>query len=224
MSKRQILVVANDVQQVAVLVGALEAAGFQTLIVTKQYGDLAPDLALVDVAHGDLWAVAERLAKGRLIVLVRDAAAMRRGFALGAEDCVLADAHPDEVVARCEAVLRRTQVPQGVPVAAPAVYVDRRLWVNFDSHQVWVGDRAAALTPREFRLLEFLIRHRDRTLNHDEILAAVWERPPESERPTEVLKQYVWRLRQKIERDPDDPELIVTDAGSGYRFVADQGR
>jgi two-component system KDP operon response regulator KdpE len=65
-----------------------------------------------------------------------------------------------------------------------------------------------------------LIQHRDTTLTHEELLEAVWGREPKKDRPTEVLKQYIWRLRQKIESDPNAPETIVTDPGKGYRFVS----
>ena len=221
MAKRQVLVVTNEVQHVGALVGALDAAGFNAVITTKLFGDLSPDLAVVDLSSGDLWSVAERLAGSPLLLVVADAEGLRRGYAMGAEDCVLVDTDPSEIVARCEAVLRRTaSAPQGALTGEPAIYADHRLWVNYNSRQVWVADRPASLTPREFRLLEFLIQHRNQTLGHEDILTAVWERPPESDRPTEVLKQYVWRLRQKIEENPDEPATIVTDSGTGYRFVS----
>jgi two-component system KDP operon response regulator KdpE len=133
---------------------------------------------------------------------------------------VLAKAHPFEVVARCDAVLRRTSSAPEEDSAPPSVYVDRQLWVNFGSRQVWVGETPARLTPREFRLLRYLIRNRDETLTHEALLESVWGRSLESDRPAEVLKQYIWRLRQKIEVDPDRPEIIVTDPGEGYRFVS----
>jgi two-component system KDP operon response regulator KdpE len=60
----------------------------------------------------------------------------------------------------------------------------------------------------------------DSTQGHEDLLEEVWGRSPQSERPTEVLKQYIWRLRQKVETDPDNPEIIVTVLGEGYRFVS----
>jgi two-component system, OmpR family, KDP operon response regulator KdpE len=84
---------------------------------------------------------------------------------------------------------------------------------------VWVRGEPAQLTPREFRLLRHLIAHRDRTMGHDDLLASVWGRAPSGGRPSEVLKQYIWRLRQKIEADPESPEIVVTVAGAGYRFI-----
>ena len=87
-------------------------------------------------------------------------------------------------------------------------------------HATSVYDGIQVLTPREYRLLRHLIKHRDQTLDHEQILEAVWGRDGKSERPSEVLKQYIWRLRQKIEPDPNHPDTIVTDPGAGYRFVS----
>jgi DNA-binding response OmpR family regulator len=217
---RRVLLVTGVPEQFGALTLALRAAGYRVDIVAGLADEVPLDLALVDVRGGANWHTAEFLASRRLMLVVDGPAAMQRGFALGAEECILDNAHPDEVVARCDAVLRRTSARPTRAPGEPVVYVDRRLWVNFHSRQVWVGERAARLTPREFRLLGHLLRHRDRTIGHDEILQAVWSRPPDSERPAEVLKQYIWRLRQKIEVDPDAPEIIVTDPGEGYRFVS----
>lgn len=184
--------------------------------------DPPPDLVLLDTTGlpGDVaWRLAPALATGLLITLVEGPSDVRRAFEAGAEDSVVATAHPDEVGARIEAVLRRTdRVPAAEPDAS--VYVDRRLWVNFDSRQVWVRGEPAQLTPREFRLLSFFIAHSGGTLSHEAILAGVWGRAPEKHRPTEVLKQYIWRLRQKIEADPEQPEIVLTVPGAGYRFGA----
>jgi len=154
----------------------------------------------------------------RMLLVVEDIAGLRTGFELGAEDCILGSAHIQEIVARCEAILRRTS-SSAAAGAEPDVYVDRELWVNYGSRQVWVRGRPAHLTPREFKLLEFLVSRRDETLDHATILESVWDREHDAEGPTEVLKQYIWRLRQKVEADPDSPTIIATVAGEGYRFV-----
>jgi DNA-binding response OmpR family regulator len=219
-ARREVLIVTNDPERLSALDTTLRSAGYDTHMVSRTEDATPRDLSLVDTSDGAHWTTADLLSTGRLVIIVRRASDMRRGFELGAEDCVLVHAHPDEIVARCDAVLRRTSDQPAPDAGEPVVYVDRLLWVNFGSRQVWVGGRPAHLTPREFRLLQHLIRNRDTTLSHEDILGAVWEREPDSERPTEVLKQYVWRLRQKIESDPNAPETIVTDPGKGYRFVS----
>lgn len=217
---RHVLVVTHRPAVLAPIVDALRVGGFQVQVVEGLAGELSPDLAVVDVTDGAAWAAAEFLAAGHLMLVVNDTADLRRGFELGAEDCVRPEAFPDEVAARAEAVLRRTGSPPGTVAGEPAVYADRRLWVNFGSRQVWVAGRPAQLTPREFRLLQHFLRHRGETLSHEAILADVWDRPLEGGRPTEVLKQYIWRLRQKVEVDPEAPEAILTVPGVGYRFAS----
>lgn len=213
------LVLTSDGERRADLAGALTAAGYGVTLAREPASASDYDLVVVDATDERAWAGVELLAGGRLVVLVDGPESMRRAFELGADDCVLSGAHPDEVSARCYAVLRRTDRATTSRDEA-AVYVDRRLWINFASRQVWVAGEAVHLTPREFRLLGYLVQHRDRTLQHDELLRAVWARTADSQRPREVLKQYVWRLRQKLEEDPNAPEVIVTEAGEGYRFVA----
>lgn len=178
------------------------------------------DLAIADVVDGSLWEAAEELAEGRLILIVDGPAGLEKGFRLGVDDCVVEQARIEEIAARCEAVLRRTGEAPAHATGEPMVYADRRLWINFDSRQVWVAGRPAQLTPREFHLLRELIVHGDDTLSHEELLERVWGRAAPAGRTPEVLKQYIWRLRQKIEPDPNEPELIVTDPGAGYRFVS----
>lgn len=233
MDRRTILVVSARAEWSDALRGALDEAGLSVdgappgeRAAEKATGDHPPDLTVLDVSDAGeddpRWELARRLAAGRLLLVVAGPAALRRGFDLGAEDCVTESAHVQEVVARCEAVLRRTdggRFLEDEDATPPVVYVDQRLWINYGSRQVWVRGEAARLTPREFRLLAFLIAHRDKVVDHARILEAVWGREPESDRPTEVLKQYIWRLRQKIEADPEAPEIVMTVPGAGYRFI-----
>jgi two-component system KDP operon response regulator KdpE len=200
---------------------ALIAAAYDVETVTVPRGPMSPDLAVVDVTHESLWPAVQLLASGRLVLIVMDADSMLRGFEMGADDCVMSSAHVNEVVARCEAVMRRTsRADAAAEVSEPSLYADGRLWINFGLRQVWAGEKSSQLTPREHRLLLYFVRNANTTLSHDDILKWVWGRSPKSDRPTEVLKQYIWRLRQKVEVDPDKPEIIVTVLGEGYRFVS----
>jgi len=71
------------------------------------------------------------------------------------------------------------------------------------------------LTPKEFELLSFLARHAGRVVTHRQILAAVWG--PAHTEDTQYLRVYIGQLRQKIEEKPDDPRVVLTEPGIGYR-------
>ncbi len=73
------------------------------------------------------------------------------------------------------------------------------------------------LTPKEFELLSFLARHAGRVVTHKLILSAVWG--PAHTEDTQYLRVYVGQLRQKIEVKPDDPQIILTELGIGYRIA-----
>lgn len=220
MPPRNILIVTSQPDRRAALESHLREIGYTVEVVDTASAAVEFGLAIVDTSDGSLWSVAEDLAFGRMLLIVDSVADLAHGFQLGADDCVVSAAQVEEIAARCGAILRRTGVRPDILSDEPVVYADRRLWVNFDSRQVWVGGRPAQLTPREFRLLRELLVHRDQTLTHEELLEEVWGRASSEGRTPEVLKQYIWRLRQKIEPDPNAPTMIVTDPGAGYRFVS----
>jgi two-component system KDP operon response regulator KdpE len=92
--------------------------------------------------------------------------------------------------------------------------------VDLDEHRVWVDSREVKLTPTEFRLLAYLVRHQGRLLTHRQILQAVWG--PEYGDDIDSLRMFIRALRQKIELPDasgnDVPRYITTEYGVGYRF------
>ena len=90
--------------------------------------------------------------------------------------------------------------------------------IEIDSvrHRVTRGGTDIKLTPKEFELLSFLSRHAGRIVTHRQILAAVWGAAHVED--TQYLRVYIGQLRQKVEENPDDPKLILTEPGIGYRI------
>jgi len=84
-------------------------------------------------------------------------------------------------------------------------------------HRVLRGAAELKLTPKEFELLSFLARHAGRVITHKQILAAVWG--PAHTGDTQYLRVYIGQLRQKIEDKPDDPRIVLTEPGIGYRIA-----
>ena len=139
------------------------------------------------------------------------------GLELGADDYVTKPFSPREVAARIRAVLRRgtdTASNGGdPPVEAAGVRVDT------DRYEVTVRGTAVPLRPKEFALLELLVRNAGRVLTREVLINRIWGADYVGD--TKTLDVHVKRLRQRIEPDPSAPELIRTVRGVGYRFAAD---
>jgi DNA-binding response OmpR family regulator len=137
-----------------------------------------------------------------------------RGLRIGADDWVTKPCHPQEVVARVEAVVRRRKRTTGVAEEAPLVAGE--LEIRADQFQAFVGGQSIDLTRREFELLHLLAKARGRVLERDEIYQHVWGYAMvHGDRSVDV---FVRKVRQKIERFSPDWRYIHTHFGIGYRF------
>jgi two-component system KDP operon response regulator KdpE len=138
-----------------------------------------------------------------------------RGLELGADDYVTKPFSPRELNSRVNAVLRRASWPTQPP--RTVLEIDERLSVDFNRHQVIVGGERIDLRPTEYRLLVHLIQNAGWVVPHETLLAKVWGYEYRDE--THYLRLYINYLRKKIEEDPANPHYILTERGTGYRFV-----
>jgi len=137
-----------------------------------------------------------------------------RGLETGADDYVTKPFSHLELLARVKAVLRRAEMP---PVGLDnASYDDGYLTVDYARHQVLVNGEVVYLTPTEYNLLYHLAKNAGYVVPHRILLAKVWGHEYEEE--TDYLRVYVRRLREKVERSPDNPEYLLTERGIGYKF------
>jgi two-component system, OmpR family, KDP operon response regulator KdpE len=132
---------------------------------------------------------------------------------LGADDFINKPFGVGELLARMRTALRHRMERAA---ETPVLKVDD---IEIDSirHRVTRGGEEVKLTPKEFELLSFLARHAGKVLTHRQILTAAWG--PAHVGDTQYLRVYIGQLRQKIERAPDDPRIIVTEPGIGYRIA-----
>src|ERR671921_1420175 len=141
-----------------------------------------------------------------------------RGLRAGADDWVTKPCHPEEVLARLEAVVRRRKRSADRSDVGPLVAGE--LEIRADQFQAFVGGRSIDLTRREFELLELLARAQGKVLQREEIYQAVWGYAmAHGDRSVDV---FVRKLRQKLEQASPDWSYIHTHFGVGYRFHAER--
>ncbi len=132
---------------------------------------------------------------------------------LGADDYVNKPFGVGELLARMRTALRHRMLRRAeIPVIKAG-----DLEIDNVRHRVTRAGREVRLTPKEFELLSFLARHAGMVLTHRQILAAVWG--PSYTQDMAYLRVHVGHRRQKIELNPNDPEVIVTEPGVGYRIA-----
>lgn len=135
------------------------------------------------------------------------------GLELGADDYVGKPFSVRELVARIKALIRRTSKSS---VVDKAQFDD--IAIDFKAYQAIKNEQPLELSAREYRLLQFLIAKNGEVASRDELLDEVWGY--NSYPSTRTVDNHIARLRQKIERDADNPRHILTVHGVGYKFVA----
>jgi two-component system KDP operon response regulator KdpE len=138
-----------------------------------------------------------------------------RALNMGADDYLTKPFGVDELLARIQAVIRRSRWSAQPAGSGQLAHGD--LVVDLERHKALYQGQELELTPTEYELLTFLMANAGKVLSHRAILQHVWG--PEYGQEAEYLRVYIGRLRSKIEDDPAAPRYIVTERGVGYCFV-----
>ena len=187
----------------------------------RQFYDHRPDLVILDLMMPGLdgWDTCQRLRELSEVPIIMLTAlnqtdSIVRGLDHGADDYVTKPFANRVLLARARARLRRAEL--SAPGQKPLVYDDGYLAIDLDRRRVRADRRPVELTPTEYSLLAYLLKHASRVLTHEQILERIWG--PECLDSTHYVHVYVHRLRQKLEQDPEHPRYILTEPGVGYRF------
>ena len=140
-----------------------------------------------------------------------DEASVVAGFDLGADDYIAKPFRPRELVSRIKNALRKYQHDDGRIVIGD-------LFIDTDSGRVSKGEKEIVLSALEFRILQIFLENRGRILSREALLEDVWDIAGNFVNDN-TLSVYIKRLREKIEDDPQNPKIIMTVRGLGYRMV-----
>jgi two-component system KDP operon response regulator KdpE len=188
----------------------------QTILQRNPIDVLVLDLGLPGAADGFEIIRQLRESGSALPIIVlssrTDEAGKVRALDLGADDYVTKPFGMDELVARLRAALRHRLQQQG----ERPIFRVNDLAVDLVRRIVTVRDHEMKLTPREYDLLRTLIAHAGKVLTHRFLMHEVWG----TETDVAYLRIYIRTLRQKLETEPDRPQLILTEQGVGYRLKA----
>ncbi|MEW6734142.1 MAG: response regulator transcription factor [Acidobacteriota bacterium] len=138
------------------------------------------------------------------------------GLKIGADDYVTKPFSFLELIARVEALLRRTAKP-AEEIENTQIYQFGDVTVDFKKFQITKGNRSLEISSRELKLMKFLIAHRGEVVTREQLLNAVWGY--DSFPLTRTVDMHIAKLRQKIEDDPSNPLYIITVHRAGYKFI-----
>jgi two-component system KDP operon response regulator KdpE len=226
----RILVVDDEPQLARVLRTGLKTHGYEVRVAAdgvsalETFGDWPPDLVITDLAMPNMGGLElcrrlRELSQLPLIVLSVRGEEKTKVEALdaGADDYVTKPFGMDELLARVRAQLRRAQTSAAAG-APSSILEEGDFRIDLEARGVTVRGGEVHLTPKEYDLLVYFVRHSGKVLTHRTLLGAVWGGNYTEQ--GEYLRVFVGQLRKKIELDPSSPRYILTEPWVGYRFNA----
>jgi two-component system response regulator MtrA len=224
--KPRVLVVDDDAALAEMLGIVLRTEGFEPAFVADgsraqaAFDDFKPDIVLLDLMlpgmNGLEVCRSIRATSGTPIVMLTaktDTVDVVLGLESGADDYVVKPFKPKELIARMRARLRSHEdVPAETLSIGPS---EDRVTIDVLAHQVSRNGERIALTPLEFDLLVALARKPKQVLTRELLLEQVWGYRHAAD--TRLVNVHVQRLRSKVERDPENPEVVLTVRGVGYK-------
>jgi two-component system KDP operon response regulator KdpE len=221
------LVVEDEIPIRRFLKAALEGQGYRLLEAASGREGLTlaashdPEVILLDLGLPDMdgLTVIKRLREWTATPIVIISARGKEqdridGLDAGADDYLTKPFGVGELLARLRAALRHS--PKSKPEVDAPVFTSGELRVDLAKRQVWLGDREIHLTPLEYKLLAFLVKHCGKVVTHGQLLREVWGLHGLEQ--AHYPRIYVHALRHKIEPDPARPIYLRTEPGVGYRL------
>lgn len=232
MSEQETVLIVDDDEEILDLMGDyLRAAGFEVQLSANARDAMAAlenvpvDCILLDVMMPGQsgfefchWVRRRFDVPILFLSALGDDTAKLRGLGLGADDYIVKSSSPAEVVARIQAVLRRYRVGQRQRQAIILTF--GHVTIDLSAYEVTVDGSVVPFTAKEFELLRLLAEHPRQVFTREQIVERLWD----GHADPQAVNGLVNRIRAKIENDPQQPTLIVTVWGVGYRFEGKRSR
>lgn len=229
-SAKCILAVDDEPKILEVLSSFLESRGYSVLtaatgaralelVETRPVALVLLDLMLPDLSGEEVCARIRRSSRVPVIMLTAKSGEqdLLEGLGLGADDYVTKPFSLRELLARMEAVLRRS-ADDLMPLAAKSVWGDGDLTLDFEKDTFYKGGRPVALTPSERSILAALVKYPGRVLTREALIEAAFD--GDFDGYDRVIDTHIKNLRQKLEDNPRQPSYLRTVHGVGYKFEA----
>jgi len=224
---KQILIVEDEPNMRLGLKDNLEFEGYKVTIATNgsqglvaiesnQYHLVLLDVMLPELSGFDVCRIArERGIQTPIILLTAKGEEIDKvlGLEFGADDYITKPFGLRELLARIKAVLRRGPNAKKLPVEASI----GKMNVNFSSYRASVDQEQVRMSHKEFEILKYLWEHRNHAVSRYQLLEDIWgyhEQPT-----TRTVDNFILKLRQKVEQNPEEPQIILTVHGVGYKML-----
>jgi len=227
---KKILIVEDEAPMMKGLKDNLEFEGYsvdtaaegktgQEKILTNTYDLVLLDVMLPEISGFDVCKNVRKAGINTPIILLTakgEEIDKVLGLELGADDYITKPFSLRELLARIKAILRRA--PSDKDGGSDEKYIRLgRLTINFKNYEATEDGTPVKLTHKEFEILSFFCRHANKTVDRDDLMSEVWG--INYEITTRTVDNFILKLRQKIETDPNNPKLILTVHGIGYKLV-----
>jgi len=222
---KKILMIEDDLELAEILTEYLGQFGFEVVTEDDPFKavsilKLEPfDLVILDLTLPgmDGLEVCEAIRERQDIPIIissarSDVTDKVKALELGADDYITKPFSLRELLARIKAILRRVEIPT---TQIPVVHIGK-LETNFSTYNAYEEGTNVPMSHKEFELLRYLYERRNQTVSRDDILKNVWQQEATT---TRTIDNFVVKLRQKIEVNPNEPKIIITVHGIGYKLI-----
>ena len=234
----KVLIVDDEASIRRILAFRLQQKGYQILTATngveafELFNQTLPDLVIIDLMLPEMcgFELTEQIRKKSYVPLIilsasTDEASIVKGLELGADDFVKKPFSPLELEVRIKGLLDRIGRVHSVEEQAQSqsthvgqVILIEDVKIDIAKRQVFRKGQRVHLTEKEFALLETLVKYSGEPMTHEQLLEEAWGFPVRTQSDVYIVRTHVSRLRSKLEDNPDEPILIQTVRGIGYKL------